>query len=605
MSNKGKKKSVKVMSLSEFHSATPLPQESASAQPSLNWADEMEKLDDTKSDAKPVDFTFDRSQLPTATKAALEPDIDLTQVPTKPPFTAHLSNISFEADENKVRNFFTGCNILNLRLPVDERGTFKGHGFIDFAERESLIAALKKNGTLFCNRQIRVQLESDQRKHQRSQKDFTELRSDEADWRRPQQQDEESQPTRSYGEQRGNNRFGQQRRGGHQQGGYHQRDQGQREQYQGQRDQYQGQRDQYQGQRDQYQSQRGQYQREDHQGQGQGYQRRQFSSYNRQHRTSGASESTDQPADVQSVSSSSSTPTTSMTERPKLHLAPRTLPVEEVKAETAGSSTSIFGSAKPVNTAAREREIEEKLKKDRLEAERLEKERREKENEEKAKHEHEHEQAEPAEEAANVEGEFQVVGSSGKPRPQQQHQQPQPQQQHKNDNNNNSIRNQNRTAPYTSPPQRHNKKPEPTTTAQPAETQKENAWKTRPAADLFNKEPSAPPTETIEAPHRAFRPQGEEQNRRSHPQKRPENQNRDRPNRDGNNRDNKDRRFTDRNKPLNKNPRGERQFEAKPVRPRGEGFAAVEQPSANKNDLGFVNKFSKLAVDVDDPEQEE
>ena len=34
------------MSLGEFHAATQLPQENVAPQPSLNWADEMEKLDD-------------------------------------------------------------------------------------------------------------------------------------------------------------------------------------------------------------------------------------------------------------------------------------------------------------------------------------------------------------------------------------------------------------------------------------------------------------------------------------------------------------------------------------------------------------------------------
>ena len=47
-------------------------------------------------------------------------------------------------------------------------------------------------------------------------------------------------------------------------------------------------------------------------------------------------------------------------ERPKVVLAPRTIPVEETGANAAQSS--IFGGAKPVNTAAREREIEERLK---------------------------------------------------------------------------------------------------------------------------------------------------------------------------------------------------------------------------------------------------
>ena len=333
---------------------------------------------------KPVDFAFDRSQLPTATKAALEPDFDLAQVPSKPPFTAHLSNISFEADDAKVRGFFNGCNILNLRLPIDERGTFKGHGYIDFTDRESLISALKKNATPFFNRPLRVQLESDHKKKQLQQRgDYTELRSDEADWRRP-QQTEESQPTRSYGEQRGGRGgYGQQRRGGNH---GHQGHQGyqQRDNHQGyhQRDNQQGyhQRENQQGyhQRDNQQG----YQQRDNQ---QGYQRKPYGSGYRQQRASETSEH----AESHSVSSSASTPTTSMTERPKLNLAPRTLPVEESKIDSGEKSSSIFGSAKPVNTAAREREIEEKLKKDRLEAERLEKERREKEKEEQAAHQDE------------------------------------------------------------------------------------------------------------------------------------------------------------------------------------------------------------------------
>lgn len=65
--------------------------------------------------------------------------------------------------------------------------------------------------------------------------------------------------------------------------------------------------------------------------------------------------------------------------RQKLNLQPRTKPVEEMSAPaaetaelnpaaptpTAPSSASIFGKAKPVDTAAREREIEERLAKKR------------------------------------------------------------------------------------------------------------------------------------------------------------------------------------------------------------------------------------------------
>lgn len=50
-------------------------------------------------------------------------------------------------------------------------------------------------------------------------------------------------------------------------------------------------------------------------------------------------------------------------QRPKLNLAPRSKPLEQsaVKPEPAVPSASIFGNAKPVDTAERERQIEEKL----------------------------------------------------------------------------------------------------------------------------------------------------------------------------------------------------------------------------------------------------
>lgn len=46
--------------------------------------------------------------------------------------------------------------------------------------------------------------------------------------------------------------------------------------------------------------------------------------------------------------------------RPKLNLKPRSAPAGEIGKPVAKSS--IFGGAKPVDTAAREREVEERLK---------------------------------------------------------------------------------------------------------------------------------------------------------------------------------------------------------------------------------------------------
>jgi len=52
-------------------------------------------------------------------------------------------------------------------------------------------------------------------------------------------------------------------------------------------------------------------------------------------------------------------PSNAPKERPRLKLQPRSKPLEEA-GQVSGSS-AIFGGAKPVDTAARERQIEEKL----------------------------------------------------------------------------------------------------------------------------------------------------------------------------------------------------------------------------------------------------
>lgn len=54
-------------------------------------------------------------------------------------------------------------------------------------------------------------------------------------------------------------------------------------------------------------------------------------------------------------------------ERPKLVLAPRTKPVENVPVKESVPSSAIFGNAKPVDTTQREKEIEEKLAKEHTE----------------------------------------------------------------------------------------------------------------------------------------------------------------------------------------------------------------------------------------------
>ena len=372
------------MTLSEFHAAVPTTaantdstQSNSSAAPAaqqlvrINWADEMEKYDDGTS---ATDFVFDRSKLPTAPKSALS--IDTEAVPKKPPFNAFISNVSFEADEEKIRKFFKDLKIVSVRLLDDEYKRPKGSGFVEFADRESLIAALGKNDTMFNNRVLRVSLDEKSANNERwggerygnrsgggadrTNQDGS-LKSDEADWRRkePESPEQFSQQTQqsSYNNRpynnNNNNRYGQNRdqqqqqhRGGYSRGGGCGRGGNTNSNYR------QG------GGRQNYN------------------QNKTYNDYGSHHRSGGGeptferqprlsdqhvAASTTSPGEQPSATGETPTsPTTTMTERPKITIAPRSVPIEDASSNVVQSS--IFGGAKPVNTAAKEREIEERLK---------------------------------------------------------------------------------------------------------------------------------------------------------------------------------------------------------------------------------------------------
>lgn len=416
------------MSLSDFHATVSAPSDdSPVAQPvsvniRMNWADEMEALDDGDTSQPMGQYVFDRSKLPTAPKSVRQSELDLELIPKKAPFKCFLGNISFEADEEKIRNFFRDEKVMSVHLTVDQGGRSKGSGTVEFEDRDSLIAALNKNETSLNNRPLRITLmeprgafgdRGDSRGGgymQRGGDDGEPLKSDESDWRRAREPEPESaysgrsmggsgggfgdrgQQNDRYGDrQQSGSRYGQSDRGGYGDrrggagGGYSDRQQGG-----GYGDRQQGGSygDRQEGGGRYGDRQQGGYGGRD----GQQQERRQYGGYNRdeqrENRSEGenawtrstepASEAPREQREPQSerpnawgsrpaAESANNRPAQDsappMTERPKLQLQPRTLPVEEKTAPKA-SGSSIFGSAKPVNTAAREREIEERLKVD-------------------------------------------------------------------------------------------------------------------------------------------------------------------------------------------------------------------------------------------------
>ncbi|KAI9845516.1 MAG: hypothetical protein M1837_004855 [Sclerophora amabilis] len=78
-------------------------------------------------------------------------------LPDKPPYTAHIGNLSFDVTEGDVTDYFTDCAVTNVRIVEDklERKP-KGFGYVEFATVEGLKKALDFNGTQFSGRNIRV-----------------------------------------------------------------------------------------------------------------------------------------------------------------------------------------------------------------------------------------------------------------------------------------------------------------------------------------------------------------------------------------------------------------------------------------------------------------
>ncbi|KAI0381011.1 hypothetical protein F5Y04DRAFT_89779 [Hypomontagnella monticulosa] len=81
------------------------------------------------------------------------------QLPTKPPYTAHLGNLSYEATNESVTDFFEGCDITSVRIIEDRiEQRPKGFAYAEFANVEGLKKALTLDGTSFQGRTIKIKI---------------------------------------------------------------------------------------------------------------------------------------------------------------------------------------------------------------------------------------------------------------------------------------------------------------------------------------------------------------------------------------------------------------------------------------------------------------
>lgn len=320
---------------------------------SLSWANECE--DDDYAPPKIVTYA-----IPTAPRS--QRVLDDSTIPTHPPFLAYMSNLPYDLNESDIQEYFedaTNFEVVSVRLPREdgESGRMRGFGYIEFADREGLIAAVSLPDPQLRNRNIRIDVstEQDQKRGGGNRGRYDNLGSSEnrdTNWRRSDgtrtQDDGESNPRRGgFAYNRERQQGESQEDGGNWRAGERKLAESpppaRRERFGGRRN----------------------------------------------------NDYEDRPRRDEPVPE----------ERPRLKLNPRTLPLPEFKPQVeereeiekpapaprpkAVPAADIFGSAKPVDTAAKDREIEERLERERLQ--------KQKENEEKAKLERERKEAEALE----------------------------------------------------------------------------------------------------------------------------------------------------------------------------------------------------------------
>lgn len=80
-------------------------------------------------------------------------------LPDRPPFTAHLGNLSYDATSETVTEFFEGCKTVSVRIIEDrEMMRPKGFGYVEFGDLDGLKQALTLDGQSFQGRMIKIKI---------------------------------------------------------------------------------------------------------------------------------------------------------------------------------------------------------------------------------------------------------------------------------------------------------------------------------------------------------------------------------------------------------------------------------------------------------------
>ncbi|XP_052900501.1 eukaryotic translation initiation factor 4B isoform X4 [Anopheles moucheti] len=118
----------------------------------LDWGDDCDDDDDDRVVRTQV------IALPTAPRASRILNDD--SIPQNPPFSIYVSNLPYDINENDLYEIFDHVEIVTMTLPRDDSETWRLRGFgnIEFATRNDLMTVLAMPEPMVRNRRIRIGL---------------------------------------------------------------------------------------------------------------------------------------------------------------------------------------------------------------------------------------------------------------------------------------------------------------------------------------------------------------------------------------------------------------------------------------------------------------
>lgn len=179
----GKKNKGTVISLQSFLSTSEAPAGTTQVAKKIRNVDGDDSDDGSSSQAVVVN-------LPTAPRANRL--FDDNSVPHRPPFIAYITNLPFDVKEDDINDFFSSYQVVSVRLPREdgETGRVRGFGYVEFENRDDLIHALELCDPTIKGRRMRIDLsnENDQNSRQRGNRRGYDNRDSDRDtggnWRR-------------------------------------------------------------------------------------------------------------------------------------------------------------------------------------------------------------------------------------------------------------------------------------------------------------------------------------------------------------------------------------------------------------------------------------